>query len=172
MKEPKQDRRLLPKQTVVVEGEECALIPLTQGRFAIVDAGMFDELNKWQWRRDKWYATRTTRVSGKVVLVFMHRVVAGTPPELETDHINRNGLDNRRSNLRDATHAQNQHNTSVPRNNKLGVKGVTKGRNKFIANIGHDGKRIHIGTFNTIEQAVSARDSVARSLHGEFAYRP
>ena len=80
-------------------------IPLTQGRFAIVDDTDFEWLNQWKWHarkcRGKVYAARRRRKeegTGSEIML-MHREILGTPPGMDSDHINRDTLDNRRSNL-------------------------------------------------------------------------
>lgn len=92
-------------------------------------------------------------------------------PRGQIDHINRDKADNRLSNLRDATHAQNKTHTGVYRNNRLGVRGVRKknrGR-RYEARITHEGRVIHLGHYLTIEEAAAARKAAERLLHGEFA---
>jgi hypothetical protein len=81
------------------------LIPLTQGKFAIVDNADFDWLNQWKWYAVKsyntWYARRFSSIP-------MHRQIMSAPSGTEIDHRNHNGLDNRRQNLRFSTSAENQ----------------------------------------------------------------
>ncbi|MHC4867843.1 MAG: HNH endonuclease [Planctomycetota bacterium] len=81
----------------------------------------------------------------------MHRQLITPPPAYCIDHINRNGLDNRRANLRLATPSQNAAN-SKPRNPRSGYKGVwfDKRKRKFRAAIWHNNKRIHLGYFDAI----------------------
>lgn len=100
-------------------------IPLTKGRFAIVDDEDFEELNRYKWYSDhKGYAARNSPyVNGKRHVIWMHRVIAGTPAGMETDHINGIKNDNRRSNLRIATTVQNAMNRGLSKNNTSGYRG-------------------------------------------------
>ena len=88
------------------------------------------------------------------------------------DHIDRNTFNNRRYNLRPATHSENSTNCSLQKNNTSGVKGVFwhKRMQKWQVQINVKGKRIHIGSFDTIEEATRARLAKAKELHGEFFY--
>src|SRR6186997_2284150 len=101
-------------------------IPLTQGRVAIVDDEDYEGLikNKW-WFRDvksehrKGYACRSVRVGGKKMIVMMHRQIMGLgwDTSIQVDHIDGNGLDNRRSNLRKCNNSQNHMNQRPVKNN-------------------------------------------------------
>lgn len=102
------------------------------------------------------------------------RIMTDESPD-EIDHINGDGTDNRFDNLRAATHAENGRNQRRPKNNSSGVKGVHKlrGPNRgivYVARIGIDGNRIHLGTFATIDEAKAAYDAAAHRFFGEFAH--
>lgn len=149
------------------------LIPLSQGKFTMVDAGDFDMLSKFNWFLDrKGYARRWGFHLGKRVERFMHRIIAGTPKGMQTDHINRDGLDNRRCNLRVCNHALNNSNSSG-RRSEVGTKGVSKGRGKtgFYARITVNRRSIHLGTFSTVKAASDAYYEAAKIVAGEFANR-
>lgn len=139
-------------------------IQLTQGEVALVDDCDFDYLNQWKWcvkkDRNTCYALRGIKSRGKYTTLYMHRAVAEKLGfKQSVDHINRNGLDNRRSNLRDSSNKQNQENTGLSKVNKPGVTGVYwhKQQQKWAASIGHNGKRIHLGYFDKLEDAIAAR---------------
>ena len=102
----------------------------------------------------------------------MHRIINNTPDGFDTDHINRNQLDNRRSNLRTATHSQNGHNRPVQKNNKIGVKGVSwsKQNKKWYAQLHVRGKYVFRGHYDTIESAKRAYDNALEAYVGEYAY--
>jgi hypothetical protein len=87
----------------------------------------------------------------------------------EVDHINRNGLDNRRENLRLATRSQNMANKTVYLTNKLGVKGVYLRNNRYRAQIQVEGRKIMLGTFDTLDEAREAYKQAAVKHFGEFA---
>mgnify|MGYP001180977569 CR=1 FL=1 len=144
-------------------------IALTRGLYALVDDDDFEELNKWKWHARKgrytWYASRKImqkNSDGKWVhkkLIHMHRVVNKTPNSLFTDHINGNGLDNRKSNLRSATNSQNLLNSRVRVDNSSGVRGISwhKTRKKWRVYISDGGRHRHIGLFSTLDEAIEAR---------------
>jgi len=89
----------------------------------------------------------------------MHRLINKTPCGTDTDHINRNKLDNRRSNLRTTTHAQNLRNVDLRNTNKSGHKGVfwRKERNKWEASVWNNYHKIYLGIFRDIKDAIQAR---------------
>jgi hypothetical protein len=104
----------------------------------------------------------------------MHRIILNAPPHLVVDHINHNGLDNRKANLRLCTVAQNNQNTRPHANpNKLSkYKGVSldKNRNLYIALIHRNKKNYYLGRFKNETDAAKAYDKKAAELFGEFAY--
>lgn len=137
-------------------------IKLTQGKFTLVDNGDFEWLNQWKWYlNSKGYAMRGKRISGKQIMILMHRLINNTPEGLkfETDHINRDKLDNRRENLRTATRSQNKINTNLRKDNTSGYKGVSwnKNRNRWMAQLHINGKHIHLGLYSTLQGAWLAR---------------
>jgi hypothetical protein len=95
----------------------------------------------------------------------------GEWPLSDIDHANRDGLDNRISNLRLCTMSQNQANRKRNRNNTAGAKGVHKRKNngRFRAYVTINGRRTNIGTFGTLDEATEARTYAAQQLFGEFA---
>lgn len=112
------------------------------------------------------------RVFGK--LRQAHRiawlVVHGEWPKENIDHRNRRPWDNRIANLRECTQKQNLANTTVRRDSRTGLKGVTKmPHGRFRAQINQDGKQRHLGMFATAEEAHSAYVTAALALRGEFA---
>lgn len=157
-------------------------IPLTKGKFAIVDAVDAD-LDKFRWvtriggSKKINYAGRDTNNRIRVTMhrIIMSRVLGRDLLSTEMiDHINTDGLDNRRCNLRLATGSQNRANQSIQRNNTSGYKGVTyrKDTGKWIAQTKINGKRVHIGcAFDTAEEAHEAYCKKMVELHGDF-FRP
>lgn len=146
-------------------------IPLSNGGEAIVDAADYDWLSRWKWKRHRnGYVCRSS--PGGKRLILMHRQIMDAPRGIEVDHHNGNRLDNRRANLRTATHAQNGHNKPKQSNNTSGFKGVSwdGGRNQWRASIKADGRHRTLGRFDRIEDAVACYQQAERELAGEFAY--
>ncbi|MHC4693336.1 MAG: AP2 domain-containing protein [Planctomycetota bacterium] len=148
-------------------------IPLTQGKYAIVDPEDYKELAKYKWfaaRKDRrFYAVRW--VKGKNVK--MHHVIMGTEEGKVIDHINGNGLDNRNANVRFATVQQNGWNKRKQWGDYSSkYKGVSweKKRKEWRARITLKGRLIHLGRFETEEEAARTYDAKARELFGEFAW--
>jgi hypothetical protein len=99
----------------------------------------------------------------------MHRLLLSAPDGMEVDHKNGDGLDNRRSNLRLATHRQNMANRKTAKHSKLGVKGISfdKRRGRYFIALRKDGQKYQTSA-KTLELAVKIRDAVGKTLHGEF----
>jgi hypothetical protein len=145
-------------------------IQLTQGKVAIVDDEDFEYLNRWTWHYCTGYAKRIIDINGKRKRIRMHRAVLDTPDGIETDHINRNKLDNRKENLRYCTRAENMRNVCTRGNNLSGYKGVGWNLGKWRSRITIDGKRICLGRFVNVKDAAQAYNKSAKEHYGEFAY--
>lgn len=145
-------------------------ITLTKGFFAIVDDSYFLELNKYKWHylSSGGYAAR--KYKNKRLL--MHREILLAPNNLCVDHINHNGLDNRKENLRLCSKQENCRNQLKKINTLLPYKGVKiKESGKFESTIRISPiEDYYIGTFNTLEDAAIAYDIKAKEYFGEFAY--
>lgn len=102
---------------------------------------------------------------------YMHKVIMKASREFQVDHINGNKLDNRKTNLRLCSAAQNSMNKSIASNNTSGYKGVTwrKSRSKWLASIRINTTLIHLGSFDYKEQAALAYDAAARKYFKQFA---
>ena len=141
-------------------------IKLTQGKEAIVDDDMFEELNKHKWcyKKDGGYAVRSQYIKLGVNKytskhIWMHRIINNTPDGMSTDHINMRKLDNRRCNLRSCNQSVNGINRGEPINNTSGYKGVSidPWTGQWRAEIGINGKKHKLGRFDNIEDAIKAR---------------
>jgi len=148
-------------------------IYLTQRRVTLVDDADYDWLSQWRWfaHRDHrtFYARRGIWRNGTTTIVKMHRLILDAPPGSETDHINGNGLDNRRCNLRLCSTAENQYNSRKRLGTSSRYKGVSRHRKQWRAMIKVQGRSIHLGCFGDEEAAACAYDEAARQSFGRFA---
>lgn len=153
-------------------------IKLTQGKFALVDNEDYKKLSQYKWyvvyRRNTFYAVRAKYINGKRTEELMHRRIMGLKYKdgKFTDHINRNGLDNRKNNIRICTIAQNGWNrTGKQSNNTSGYKGVCRHplSNKWRAQIKVNSQTKHIGFFTLRIDAAQAYNDAAIKYFGEFA---
>ncbi len=102
--------------------------------------------------------------------IQMHRLIMGvTDPKIKVDHRDGNGLNNCRSNLRIATHQQNQRNAKLRKDNKLGIRGLYLWRGKIGVQITIDGKTKHLGYFTDLEEAVRVYNKAVKKHFGRFA---
>ena len=147
---------------------EIRYIPLTQGEVAMVDAEDYEELSRYKWYVTRHSGNKYACRRGKTIL--MHRVIMKARKGMVVDHIDGNGLNNRRCNLRVCTRAQNACNRR-PTGSRSGFRGVEqKGNGRYVAVVGHQRKRNRAGVFSDPVEAARARDRLARQLHGEYAW--
>ena len=149
-------------------------IPLTQGKFALVDDEDFEWLIQYKWYYMNVAPNGGYAATGNKPSRYMHRVILNPAIGSETDHVNGDGLDNRRCNLRACTHAENIWNKRNHRGSSSKYKGVVfhsagKRRKRWVANIYTNGTRTYLGYFKTAEEAAYAYDKAAKALFGEFA---
>jgi hypothetical protein len=151
------------------------VISLPSSHCLFIDEADWDRFGHIKWcairpiaGQQKMYAY----VSGTPRGRYLHRLILDAPPGMLVDHINGNGLDNRRSNIRLATPSQNSVNRRFP--NKTGFRGVHLNRKgRFVAGISSQSKTgarsQKLGTFDTAEEAARAYDRAASEKWGEFA---
>lgn len=159
-------------------------IPLNNKKNAFVSDEDFEFLNQWKWYAKEdgnaWYAVRNQsigRVQGKqkLKMILMHRLVLSRKLGREdfelTDHIDGNGLNNCRDNLRSATRKENGENRkrANKNNSSSGIRGVywNKNARKWQAAISHNGKYIHLGMFDDI---IKAEKAVVVARNDLFTY--
>lgn len=158
---------------------EAERIAVGDTHWALIDASDCRRLQVYNWRLLAGHNGRLYAVAhgGHVTgIVYMHRLVLGTPKGLETDHINGNGLDNRRANLRIASASQNRANMGKPRRPDGSVhtsrfKGVSwdRSRGKWQAQIRVEGRCRNLGRFDDEVSAAKAYDAAAATAWAEYA---
>ena len=147
-------------------------IPLTQGKFALVDDADYEYLSRFKWHLTAYgYAARRYYFGNNSTIIYMHREVNGAKKGQLVDHINRDRLDNRRINLRLCTKQTNAINSKLNKRNTSGYRGVSwdKVRKKWVAMLYVKGKCFNLGGYITIEDAAEARNTAALKYHGKFA---
>ena len=153
------------------------LIPLSRGLVAKVDDDLAEYLLRWKWFAhgvSHVYAARAAgRINGvKKVLRMHHEIFGSIPAGMWIDHVDGDGLNNQRSNLRLCDRAGNNQNRRVSRHKRTSrFKGVykDKGRPSFRARLRHAGKIRNIGTFSNEVDAAKAYDMEAKRVFGSFA---
>lgn len=146
------------------------------GRFFIIllDIEDISKARYFHWRIgcDGYPETTIYLANGRKrsTVLRLHQLIHGPlPSDIETDHINGNKLDCRKSNLRQATRSQQIRNTGTYKSNKLGIKGVRFWQGNFEARIQFNKKPIFIGCFKTAKEASKAYKQKAKELFGAFA---
>jgi hypothetical protein len=149
-------------------------IPLNKGLVSIVDREDFYQLlqSNYQWQSKKhgrtYYAYRKVKIArNRWTVQKMHNAIMGPGPGMEVDHINGNGLDNRRENLRVVTHQVNCQNQHIKKSSRhLGV-GWHKGSGKWRAYIRLKGRTRHIGLFQSEAEAATVYRVACAVLLGD-----
>lgn len=153
--------------------DDCILIPLTKGKFAVIDAIDADIILPYKWQMVGNYAGRARLAKEKPgsFYIYMHRWIVDAPAGMQVDHINRDKLCNRRANLRIASRSQNKANSGPLANNTSGYVGVTwHGRaRKWMAQTKVEKRHIYLGLFDDAADAARAYDAASREAFGEFA---
>jgi hypothetical protein len=155
-------------------------IPLTQGKVALIDDEDFARVNAFKWytlalrKTDgscRYYAWRSVRQpDGKRVWIYLHRFLMNAPADLVVDHVNGNGLDCTRTNMRLATHAQNVQNMRPHKHGVSGFKGIWRRKSgRWQAEIRAEDRRIRLGTYDDPAFAAAIYDAAARQLFGHFS---
>lgn len=143
-------------------------VELTKNKVATVDDCDFKKVSKFNWYcqetlSNRFYARRTT--DG----LYLHTFLMGNFKNKVIDHINGNSLDNTRDNLRFCDFVENLHNKKVYKNNKTGLKGIFRDRNRWRARITVEKRKISIGSYASKNEAALAYDHAAKHYFGNFA---
>ena len=148
-------------------------ISLSRGKFALVDNINYEYLNQWKWYYNNGYAARDQwdPITKKQIKIRMHRIIMNAKEGEEVDHINHNGIDNQKYNLRVCTVSQNMQNSKSNKNSSSQYKGVSYNpmTQKCQVQIMYNGKFIYLGYYKDEEEAARAYDKAAIELFGEFA---
>lgn len=154
-------------------------IKLTKGQVALVDDEDYEYLNQWKWQAhesyNNFYAMRSYSENNKTKHVLMHRLIMKTKTGYDVDHIDHNGLNNQKNNLRNCSRSDNlKNNTPRGRSRYMGVRYQSERKNGKVyeyicSQITVNGKWMHLGLFKTEEDAAMAYDNAARKYFGEYA---
>ena len=145
-------------------------IYLTQNKICLVDDEDYEVLSSYNWyaRKDlnTFYAQRKFKINGKFKNLMMHRIIMNPPDDMYVDHINRNGLDNRKSNLRIVNHSQNHFNEKLRIDNNSGYKGIyfNNSIKKWSVALGNK----YIGSFHSKTSAIEARKEAELKYLNDF----
>lgn len=150
---------------------ETVELPLTRGKVALIDKQDLEPVAAYRW--DEWQIHRCWYAAARnqEPRIYLHRFILNAPQGMEVDHLNGDGLDNRRANLRLASHKQNLANQQLSLANTSGYRGVVKARTSGIwaAQIKSDFKTTGLGYYDSKETAAYAYDLAALDLFGAFA---
>lgn len=134
------------------------------------DLDDYDKIKDYCWsvttRKDNNYKFLNARDCANNKTIRIHNLIMGTN---NIDHINKNTLDNRKANLRATTQRNNSFNQSQPYNSKCLFMGVSCVDGKYHARIGYNHKKIHLGSFATLEEAIKARLEAECKYFGVYA---
>ena len=148
----------------------AAKIPLTQGLFALVDWDDFEAVMEHKWCAHLGLSTSYAKARVNGLQVPLHRFIMAPGPGLVVDHIDCDGLNNTRVNLRVCTQAENIRRKRPHRRSGL-PKGVSAQNGRWRAFIRVEGKTIPLGSFKTPDEAAAAYNQAARKAWGDWAYQ-
>jgi len=139
-----------------------------KGEEILIDIEDFEKVKRYSWCISKT-GYPVANINGKVTK--LHRYLLGVKnPKIIVDHINRNALDNRKSNLRLCTALENSRNTTVSKNSNTGYLGISlTPQGKYRARIMVNRKEIRLGNYSKIEDAIKARKQAEKKYFKEFA---
>ncbi len=138
---------------------------------SLVDDEDFAKFSRLAWHVSSNGYVVSSQPASNPRTVFLHRAILDAKPGQIVDHRDGDPLNNQKNNLRFCTHIQNCQNSRVPSNSTSGIKGVVwhKRSKKWVVRIRNCGKRIHVGSYVSKDNAAKAYMEAAKRLHGEFA---
>lgn len=161
----------------IIRSGDVAFIELTKGFRATIDADDIPMVSGRNWsaltskRRNAVYACRVEIIDRKQTMILLHRLLLSLSGDVQADHRDGDGLNNRRDNLRICTHGTNQLNKAARKDNRSGLKGVSweKRAGRWKSEISINGRKRWLGYFDSPEAAHDAYCAAASYLHGDFA---
>lgn len=168
-------KREAQREATVFRTDGVCEIQMNHGKVALVNREDFDKVSICTWhtsrRGENWYAFSSGRndEDNKNVIIRMHRLILDLPDDVHVDHINGDGCDNRRCNMRRCTQLQNNRNSRHRRDGCSRFKGVERASAKWAARISVNRRYFRLGVFINEADAARAYDVAAREHFGEFA---
>lgn len=161
----------MKNEVIFNKSEEICKIKLTQDKYTIIDFDDYGLISNYKWYAHKKGNSFYVNSKIKSKTIFLHRVILDPPENMHVDHINGDGLDNRRCNIRIVVHHQNMMNRNKRKDNISKYKGVYKRKdcNRYAARIVFNGKTIHLGNFLTDYDAARAYNEAAKKYFGEYS---
>ena len=151
----------------------CYRIYFSDNSSFLIDREDFDTINKFTWFKGRrGYPIAHLKLEGKKLTRPVHKVIlSDVGKDMNIDHINRDRMDNRRSNLRVCSHQENMFNQRKRNTNTSGYIGVAyhKAANKYESYINLDAKKHYLGLYDTAIEAARVRDEYAKRMYGEYA---
>lgn len=153
----------------IVDGVVVGIVPLTCNKEVMIDAEDLPFIGQWNWCYHNEYAIRNNAKGELPTQVFMHRILNKTPNGFDTDHVDRDKLNNRKCNLRTCTRSQNKKNCSPRGVSKyVGVSWINEIK-KWRVSIRINGKKTHVGSYANELEAAKAYNDAASFFYGEYA---
>lgn len=145
----------------------------SKGDIIKIDLEDFDKVKDYCWSKNSVGYAQARVLDGRNSVILMHRLIMNATPSDIVDHKNHNELDNRKSNLRMCSQSENMANQKLSKANTSGHKGVywNKEKSKWSAQIGHRGRKIRLGYFENIEDAIKAREEAELKYFGKYRYK-
>jgi hypothetical protein len=163
-----------PVRSIRVDGD-IAYVPLTKGYEAVIELADLSLVSGINWHAilngNTVYAIGKINVCGEAKAIYLHRLLISPEDGVFVDHIDGDGLNNKRSNLRKASSSQNMWNRKPKKTSSSGLKGVhymVKAK-KWVSKIGHNKKQYYLGIFNTADEAYAAYCEASKILHGGYS---